>query len=178
MLRAPKAMQRPKIRHYERTNSKRQPHQRVSEPPPASDEKTLARMKSQRQQGTRPEFELQIRLSELGYRFHSNEPPIPELRSRADMVFPSAKVAIFVNGCFWHQCPKHQSLPKRHRQWWKEKLADNVRRDRRIDRILRKNGWSVVRVWEHEEPAKAASRIFRFVHSRPDKQAHQLARRF
>ncbi len=81
------------------------------------------------------------------------------MRSRADVVFGPKKVAVFVDGCFWHQCPEHASQPKNNAQWWADKLAANVERDRRVDRRLEENGWSVVRVWEHEDVLAAADRV-------------------
>ena len=72
------------------------------------------------------------------------------------MVFPRARIAVFVDGCFWHRCPIHQSTPKTNTDWWAQKLATNVRRDRDTDLRLREAGWTVVRVWEHEDMTQAA----------------------
>jgi len=68
---------------------------------------------------------------------------------KPDFVFPKAKVAVFVDGCFWHGCPKHFSPPANNRAFWRRKLAANQARDRRVNRSLRKEGWRVVRIWEH-----------------------------
>ena len=81
------------------------------------------------------------------------------MRRRADIVFGPAKVAVFVDGCFWHSCPEHATIPKNNREWWIEKLEANVRRDRDTDRELEEAGWAVVRVWEHEDATPAAQRI-------------------
>jgi DNA mismatch endonuclease (patch repair protein) len=67
-----------------------------------------------------------------------------------DFIFPRARVALFVDGCFWHSCPKHQSVPASNRAFWLRKLARNQRRDRLVTRTLRKSGWKVIRVWQHE----------------------------
>jgi DNA mismatch endonuclease (patch repair protein) len=83
------------------------------------------------------------------------------LRRRADVVFPRRRVAVFVDGCFWHGCPEHATSPKHNAEWWKEKLAANVRRDRDTDRRLSEAGWLVFRIWEHEDPRTAADRIER-----------------
>jgi DNA mismatch endonuclease (patch repair protein) len=66
---------------------------------------------------------------------------------------------VFVDGCFWHSCPKHGTLPRANRAFWEAKLADNRRRDAETDSLLRQAGWEVIRVWEHEDPAIAAARV-------------------
>jgi DNA mismatch endonuclease (patch repair protein) len=81
------------------------------------------------------------------------------MRRRADMVFTKARVAVYVDGCFWHRCPIHGTAPKANRDWWAKKLDANVRRDRDTDRQLEAEGWRVVRVWEHEAMKDAADRI-------------------
>lgn len=80
-------------------------------------------------------------------------------RRRADIVFPTAKVAVMVDGCFWHSCPEHATRPKSNAEWWAVKLARNVARDRETDEVLKEAGWTVIRIWEHESPQTAADRI-------------------
>lgn len=80
-------------------------------------------------------------------------------QSRPDIVFTAKKVAVYVDGCFWHRCPEHATIPKANRHWWEEKLNANVERDRRHTEELELAGWTVFRVWEHENPAEAADRI-------------------
>jgi DNA mismatch endonuclease (patch repair protein) len=75
------------------------------------------------------------------------------------MVFTRARVAVYVDGCFWHRCPVHATTPKANREWWEAKLSANVARDRDTDARLAAAGWATVRVWEHEDPATAAGRI-------------------
>lgn len=75
------------------------------------------------------------------------------------MVFTRWKVAVFVDGCFWHRCPEHATFPRSNQEWWAEKLAGNVSRDRDTDERLVRAGWSVVRVWEHESIENAADRV-------------------
>lgn len=82
------------------------------------------------------------------------------------MVFPRAKVAVFVDGCFWHGCPQHGTLPKANGEWWRQKLEQNRRRDRDTDKRLKQAGWVVVRFWEHDEPQKAARAVEGIVRSR------------
>lgn len=83
----------------------------------------------------------------------------PDVRSRADLVFRSARVVVFVDGCFWHRCPVHATTPRANAAFWEAKFRRNVARDRRIDAELAARGWTVVRVWEHEAPAEAAARV-------------------
>lgn len=75
---------------------------------------------------------------------------ISELTVHPDFVFPGSHVAVFVDGCFWHGCPKHSKIPENNRDFWAEKLSANKSRDRRVNRMLRKAGWQVVRIWEHD----------------------------
>jgi DNA mismatch endonuclease (patch repair protein) len=77
-----------------------------------------------------------------------------------------AKVAVYLDGCFWHSCPVHATTPKSNRQWWVDKLKANVTRDRDTDRRLTEAGWLALRVWEHEDPEVAADRIERLVRDR------------
>lgn len=78
---------------------------------------------------------------------------------RPDFAFPKHKVAVFVDGCFWHACPKHGTLPKGNKSYWSKKLIANTQRDRRVGRELRKCGWRVVRVWEHDLVRSRQSRV-------------------
>ena len=80
------------------------------------------------------------------------------MRSRADLVFASARVAVFVDGCFWHRCPEHGTLPRNNATWWEEKLDANQLRVRRVDVHLRSAGWEPIRIWEHEDPVEATVR--------------------
>ena len=116
-------------------------------------------MKRQARRDTKPELELRRALHARGLRFRVDRSPIPGMRTRADIVFGPAKVAVFVDGCFWHSCPDHATLPAMNREWWTAKLANNVARDRRVDRELQESGWVPIRVWEHEDPAAAAQRV-------------------
>ena len=81
------------------------------------------------------------------------------MRSRADVVFTRAKVAVFIDGCFWHMCPDHFIMPKSNRDYWEPKLARNVERDRETDRMLVRDGWTVLRAWEHESAETVADRV-------------------
>ena len=81
------------------------------------------------------------------------------LEGKPDFVFRRERVALFVDGCFWHCCPKHGTMPAGNRAFWKAKLARNTERDRRVTRSLRKSGWAVLRVWEHDLAAKHWPRV-------------------
>ena len=113
--------------------------------------------------GTAPEIRLLAEFKRRRYRVESNVQALP---GRPDLVLPHHKVAIFVHGCFWHGCPKHLRIPKNNHKWWKEKIANNRRRDSRKARQLRRLGWSVFNVWEHEDPKNAAERVVRSISKR------------
>jgi len=108
---------------------------------------------------TRPELEIRRELHARGLRYRVDVRPVPSLRGRTDILFRRARVAVYVDGCFWHSCPDHGVLPKGNREWWRKKLAATVRRDRTTDSTLAELGWRVLRVWEHEDPVAAANRI-------------------
>ncbi|MDF3305043.1 very short patch repair endonuclease [Rhodococcus sp. T2V] len=126
---------------------------------PATDPATSARMRAQRRRDTAPELALRRELHRRGARYYVDRAPMKGVRRRADLVFPRRKVAVYVDGCFWHSCPQHATFPKNNAQWWAEKLAGNVTRDRDTDSTLTDAGWTVVRIWEHENPVAAADRV-------------------
>ena len=116
-------------------------------------------MQANRRRDTGPELALRRALFALGYRYRVDYRAVPQLRRRVDIAFTKDKLAIFVDGCFWHSCPQHGSIPRSNTDYWIPKLVRNVNRDRETDKALRNEGWVVVRVWEHEDPDMAASRI-------------------
>jgi DNA mismatch endonuclease (patch repair protein) len=126
---------------------------------PTTDARTSARLSRQRTRDTAPEVALRRELHRRGRRFFVDRAPLRGLRRRADLVFPGRSVAVYVDGCFWHSCPVHATHPKNNAQWWADKLAANVARDRDTDARLAENGWQVVRVWEHETVLAAADRV-------------------
>jgi DNA mismatch endonuclease (patch repair protein) len=95
---------------------------------------------------TRPEIALRKALWALGLRYRLHE----KIAGRPDIVFPGARVAVFVDGCFWHGCPVHGAKPKSNTEFWNRKLESNGSRDRRVAELLEMDGWKVLRVWEHE----------------------------
>ncbi|KMJ52025.1 very short patch repair endonuclease [Rhodococcoides fascians] len=126
---------------------------------PVTDAKTSARLSKQRRRDTKPEVALRRELHRRGLRYFVDRAPLKGMRRRADLVFPRRKVAVYVDGCFWHSCPIHATKPRNNAQWWADKLAANVARDRDTDTRLIEEGWRVVRIWEHEDPVVAAQRV-------------------
>lgn len=122
-------------------------------------------MQGNRSRDTKPELVIRSSLHRRGLRYRVATRPIPGIRWTADVVFTRAKVAVFVDGCFWHGCPIHYRQPSSNVEYWVAKVDRNVRRDRKVDSILRDEGWTVIRIWEHEDPAAAADRIEQQVRS-------------
>ncbi len=115
-------------------------------------------MQRQGRRDTQPELLLRRELHRRGHRYYVDRAPLAGLRRRADLLFPRRKVAVYVDGCFWHACPEHGTLPKNNRDWWITKLRANARRDRDTDAILRAAGWVVIRIWEHEDVGSGVAR--------------------
>ncbi|MQA87269.1 MAG: DNA mismatch endonuclease Vsr [Streptosporangiales bacterium] len=118
-------------------------------------------MQSARQRNTAPELAARSELHRRGLRFYIDRAPLPSLRRRADIVFPRRRVAVYIDGCFWHGCPEHGTWPKANAEWWRAKIEANRARDRDTDRRLQEAGWTVVRAWEHESPVAIANRVAR-----------------
>ncbi len=118
--------------------------------PFTADPVRAANMRGIRRTDTKPELALRAALHALGYRYRKDlRLDLPSRRVRPDIAFTSRKVAVFVDGCFWHACPEHGSKPKNNEWYWSPKLARNVERDRAADDALAEAGWTVVRLWEH-----------------------------
>lgn len=110
-----------------------------------------------RRRDTKPEIELRRALHRQGQRFRVDLPINAQgLTVRPDVVFTRQRVAVFVDGCFWHGCPLHGNMPVRNQDYWKPKLERNTARDRRVDGALQQAGWIVIRCWEHELPELVA----------------------
>jgi DNA mismatch endonuclease, patch repair protein len=116
-------------------------------------------MQGNRGTDTRPEVALRSALHRLGLRFFKNRRPVMSIRHRADVVFPTRQVAVFVDGCFWHCCPEHGNTPRTNSEYWRAELDRNRERDERVDVLLAAAGWRVIRIWEHEHPESAAERV-------------------
>jgi len=122
------------------------------------------RMKANRRRDTKPELLVRSQLHQMGLRFRKDHPiRLPTRIVRPDIVFTRRKVAVFIDGCFWHCCPEHGTTPRANSEYWRPKLARNVERDRLVSELLVAEGWTVMRGWEHEPPLEIAERIARFV---------------
>lgn len=118
------------------------------------------RMQANRRRDTRPERALRSILHARGLRFRKDLAIRAGQRVvRPDVVFTRARLAVFLDGCYWHACPEHGTSPKRNAAYWSRKLQLNVERDRAVDAALADAGWRVIRVWEHEESEAAASKV-------------------
>ncbi|MEU2179021.1 very short patch repair endonuclease [Nocardia sp. NPDC019219] len=123
-------------------------------------------MRAVRNRDTRPEMQIRSELHRIGLRYRVNRQPVPGVRRSADIVFGPAHVAVMVDGCFWHGCPRHMRPARRNHDFWADKIVANQVRDRETDQMLTKAGWLVLRIWEHEDPAEAAARIASVVSAR------------
>jgi DNA mismatch endonuclease (patch repair protein) len=133
---------------------------RLPPSPPASSPAVRRVMQGNGPFNTRPEVRLRSRLHRRGRRFRVGRwLSFDGIRMRPDIIFPRARVAVFVDGCFWHSCPDHGRTPSTNREYWTAKLERNRRRDQRQTDALERAGWTVVRVWEHEAPGAAANLV-------------------
>ncbi|MCU1455035.1 MAG: mismatch endonuclease Vsr [Acidimicrobiales bacterium] len=130
-------------------------------PYPAPKDAAASRVgRGNRRADTKPEVRLRSDLHRRGLRFRTNLLlRIGDVKVRPDVVFTKARVAVFVDGCFWHDCPEHGVTPKTNTSYWTPKLQRNVERDRQADLALATAAWTVVRVWEHEEITAAGARV-------------------
>ncbi|MBX7069600.1 MAG: very short patch repair endonuclease [Microthrixaceae bacterium] len=116
-------------------------------------------MSANRGRDTGPETAVRSAVHRRGMRFRVDTRPEPSLRRTADLVFRRAKVAVFVDGCFWHSCPIHRTRPRANGGFWSAKLERTIARDRETTEALEAAGWLVLRFWEHEDPEEVADRI-------------------
>ncbi|WP_082120069.1 very short patch repair endonuclease [Saccharothrix sp. ST-888] len=132
------------------------------EPPPGSWASSAARrrnMQAIKARDTKPELLIRQILHAQGLRYRVAARPLPHLRRTADIVFGPTKVAVFIDGCYWHGCPTHYVPPKTNQGYWSEKVVRNMERDRDTDSQLTEAGWLVLRFWEHEPSDLCASKI-------------------
>lgn len=125
------------------------------EPKSAAVSRQMSRMP---REDTGPEMAIRRILHASGLRYRVNYSALP---GSPDIALTRAQIAVFIDGCFWHGCPKHGTLPKNNRDWWRQKLARNEERDAEKDAELRSRGWLPLHVWEHEDPEEAAEEIIR-----------------
>ncbi|MFF4420058.1 very short patch repair endonuclease [Streptomyces sp. NPDC001549] len=131
-------------------------------PPPGSWASSAANRRSMlgnRSRDTSPERALRSLLHASGLRYRVAAKPLPDMRRTADLVFRPVRVAVFVDGCFWHGCPDHFVAPKTNPEYWREKIGRNMQRDRETDQKLAEAGWLVLRFWEHQAPEECADAV-------------------
>lgn len=123
-------------------------------------------MRANRRRDTGPEMAIRRAVHAAGLRYRVDARPLADLNRRADLVFRPTKVAVFVDGCYWHMCPAHGTQPKTNSTYWSSKLQRNATRASETNRRLEEAGWLVLRIWEHEDPLEAAHRITAAVDAR------------
>lgn len=124
------------------------------------------RMSKQKSRNTGIEMALRKILHSAGFRYRVHRRPVEGVRREADLAFGPARVAVFVDGCFWHGCPEHATWPKNNADFWREKIETNRRRDADTDARLNDAGWLALRIWEHETAETAADRVITAVRER------------
>lgn len=122
-----------------------------------------ASMRGNRGKDTKPEVRLRKLLHARGLRYRVSTNPVPGLRRTADVVFPGALVAVFVDGCYWHGCPAHYRPSTANSEFWENKIRRNRERDAETTKLLEEAGWRVVRAWEHEDPSQVATKVIELV---------------
>lgn len=132
----------------------------------ASSAGTRASMRANKGRDTGPEMAVRRAVHALGLRYRVSIRPVSSLRRTADLVFTRAKVAVFVDGCFWHGCPVHHTVAKTNAEFWAAKVLRNRERDTETDRLLTAAGWLPLRFWEHQDPAVVAKGVQRAVRAR------------
>lgn len=125
----------------------------------ASSETARRTMVANRGRDTRLELAVRSKVHARGLRYYVSRRPVAGLRRTADLLFPRRRVAVFLDGCFWHRCPQHFTMPKANQDYWSAKIARNVERDLETDQLLTQAGWSVLRFWEHESADAIADLI-------------------
>lgn len=118
-------------------------------------------MQANRGRDTTPELAVRSLLHARGFRYRVNVPLAFDRRRRADITFSRVRLAVFIDGCYWHGCPYHFQLPKTNATFWQTKIAGNQSRDAETDAALRASGWSVLRFWEHEPPEQVVDAVIR-----------------
>lgn len=116
-------------------------------------------MQGNRGRDTAPEMAVRRLLHAQGFRYRVHVRPVQDVRRTADLVFPRMKVAVFIDGCYWHGCPEHYIAPMTNAFYWSDKVSANRARDIDTNTVLRSRGWSVYRFWEHQPPTAVAAEI-------------------
>jgi DNA mismatch endonuclease (patch repair protein) len=148
----------------------------MERPTPSSDI-VRTRMSQQKTRDTQPELAVRRLLHAAGLRYRIHRRPLPSLRREADIVFTKAKVAVFIDGCFWHGCPLHGTEPTANSSFWKHKITANQARDDDTNVRLGDAGWTVLRHWEHEDPVQVAMTVTEAVKNLPTTPSTPRSRR-
>lgn len=140
-------------------------------PAPQASSATARKVMQGNRSDSRLEQALRSELHRRGLRFRKHLTVLPGVRCRPDIVFTRDRIAVFVDGCFWHSCPLHGTSAKANGEWWAAKLRGNVERDRRNDEALRANGWTVIRLWGHEPIDHMAATVLSALAQKKARQA-------
>lgn len=143
----------------------------------ASSQATRHVMKGNRGRDTKPELAVRRAAHALGLRYRTSARPLQNVRRTADMVFVREKVAVYIDGCFWHGCPHHYVASKTNASFWDAKIHTTRQRDTETDQLLRQAGWTPIRIWEHDDPQTAAETIRRVIEERRRELAGAAQRR-
>ncbi|MCY3650303.1 MAG: very short patch repair endonuclease [Acidimicrobiaceae bacterium] len=125
----------------------------------ASSPATRKSMQGNRSRDTKPELAVRSAVHRRGIRFRVAVRPQPELPRTADLVLRRSRIAVFVDGCFWHGCPEHHTQPRTNSEYWADKIASNIERDAETTAYLQQSGWTVLRFWEHEDAEAVADLV-------------------
>ena len=134
--------------------------------PPASSPGRRRNMQAIKAKDTTPEVVVRSALHRMGFRFRKHQRPVPSLRCTADVVFTRQRVAVFINGCYWHGCADHSAVPRTNTGYWSAKISGNVERDARNNKALTDAGWLVLRFWEHEAPVDVVQAVARVLNQK------------
>lgn len=137
----------------------------------ASSEYIRRSMRANKGRDTKPELAVRRLLHASGLRYRVNAKPEGDLRRTVDILFRPARVAVLIDGCYWHGCPQHYIPPRANGGYWSDKVTRNRARDEDTNRVLTERGWLVLRFWEHESPAAVADQIIAVVSERRPRPA-------
>lgn len=127
--------------------------------PTATSAVVSAQMRAQRVVDTEAELSVRRTLYSAGLRYRKHYPVPGRPRRSIDIAFPGKRIAVFIDGCFWHGCEIHRTVPKSNREWWQAKLEENQRRDRDTTKVLGEHGWTVLRFWEHDAASEVLAAV-------------------
>lgn len=142
----------------------------MEERPTALSKAVSGTMRNMPEHSTGPEMAVRILLYGRGLRYRVQYPVPGVPRRSIDIAFPGKKVAVFIDGCFWHGCAEHRNIPAHNRDWWKDKIEQNRSRDQDTDEKLRDAGWVVLRYWEHDLAERIVSEVHDVIELRENRR--------